>query len=841
MEVVKTIILFGGLLVLTSVTLTVTGESVDRHNFGFVWHRMHEVSVSTAAAKMIFHYKLPDNVLHIDRSHINCSRRVFAAIRGTVCYTIRRLLTEFRNLRVKVQEHVKTQVENLYEVLYDFPINDRRSKRGFLTDALGQITGLATYDELTELTDVLQQVEIGVERAAEAWKTGNNHFMSVFQIVKTRLDNVHSVIEMQRKSILRLQSELVGHWAQSNTRAHFMAEMIKTVAELVFQVSEIDDLYSAMQMLNVGKLPHFLVHHKTLSSALAYIQQHLENNHPDLKLLRLDHQYYYAQAKFRVFRFNLLLVVVVDVPLTFHALVKPLTLYQLVKIPLIAPHASDHYNILEAEIAAAAYHRDSEFMVVIRDLKNLPQGSLWDLRKLQLSLITRAVPTCASALFEGDLTDIKRLCAYHIYKARIPRGITKLGRNMFLFTNISKLVFDCGFTNETTTITLQEIQTVHQLNCSCVIWADEFFLPHDFLQCDLDNISVTYEAKFMVNLPYLTEFFDDQLLEYISEDLFLNDTITAVLPPLAIAGKTYEAKMALEKKAAYDLVEVLNETKEDSLVYSDLSHYLYNVLLSSHTHNRNFDWFNFYDWLLVLATACGGVALILVIMVKLRVRTIMVMLAAVRGANAVENFNQHKVPRFLHFSTAMPTAQLNFSAADYFGVLREILPVDVLILLCLILLLLLLLAYFIYQVRCRSYVRTTLLLEIGNKVTKNTWHVADLSYSPGFYKILVNPGLVSVRLTELFWSASVNWSRGVTILNAAIEMAVTVPDNLPILPWRLTAMRTLMSNEYYVALLVVNGLTSELVEVVKLKTLPRIQQGRETSMYPAVELQSLTA
>jgi len=46
---------------------------------------------------------------------------------------------------------------------------------------------------------------------------------------------------------------------------------------------------------------------------------------------------------------------------------------------------------------------------------------------------------------------------------------------------------------------------------------------------------------------------------------------------------------------------------------------------------------------------------------------------------------------------------------------------------------------------------------------------------------------------------------------------------------------------YYVALLVVNGLTSELVEVVKLKTLPRIQQGRETSMYPAVELQSLTA
>jgi len=688
------------------------------------------------------------------------------------------------------------------------------------------------------------KVESGVEKAARVWKSGSSHFMTAIKIEKTRIDNVFSVLEMHRKSILRLQSELVGHWAQSNTRAHFLAQMVKTVAALTFQISEIDDLYTAMNMLNTKKLPHFLINHALLDNSLTYLQHYLQKVRPDLRVMHTDHHFYYTEADFNVFRFNSLLLIVLHVPLTLTSLLKPLHVYQLVHIPLSAPHTTDHYSMLQTDFAAVAYHPDVDYMVVIKDVSQIPKTTIWDLQQAELPLVARSIPTCALMLLEGDLTSIKKFCSYHIYQTAIPRGVTKLNQNMFLFTNISKLTFHCD-SNDTTVIYLSDIQVVHTLDCSCILWADEWFLPHSYLDCEIQNLSVTFERKFMINLPYLTEFFDDELIRYISSETYLNDTVTAILPPLAVASKEYDAKLAVEHRVAYDMIGVLNQTKRDSLMFDNLAHYLYNVLLSSHTHNPSFDLWNPYDWLLIIASACSVLALILAIILKLRIRTIFLLLAGTRGANAADN--GHGIPQILQFTVVPQKVSSNVTTPDYLSVLRDILPVDILMLLCLVLLLVLLAAFFCYYTRRRRNARTTLVLEIGNHNKFYRWQIINLHYSPSYYSFTVDGSRLSVRLVEFFLSASVYWSTGVSVLNICTEYTVSLPEKVTLFPWQLKGLRSLMNDRHYVVLQVINELTSELVVAFPLKPnqLPpkrghKADTTAESSLYPTTELQTMT-
>ena len=128
----------------------------------------------------------------------------------------------------------------------------------------------------------------------------------------------------------------------------------------------------------------------------------------------------------------------------------------------------------------------------------------------------------------------------------------------------------------------------------------------------------------MLNLAYISEFVNSDLPTSLPETLLLNSTVSADFPELAISSPEYDAKLAIEDRAVYDLSTNLNLPKQDTMSFDSLSHFLCNKLLSSHTENESFDFFNVFHWLLVLATAAGFFALVLVAILHYRVRTMMV-------------------------------------------------------------------------------------------------------------------------------------------------------------------------------------------------------------------------
>ena len=141
----------------------------------------------------------------------------------------------------------------------------------------------------------------------------------------------------------------------------------------------------------------------------------------------------------------------------------------------------------------------------------------------------RDTATCARALVGGHLVSIKEHCRYSIFKSPCPRGVIKLGSNVFLLTNISIIRMHCFGQNFRDNVTehvihLTELQVVKTLDCHCdTLMADEFRIIADQDVCnDSWDISAVVNIIFPINLAYLTEYFDlDELYKITANTLSL--------------------------------------------------------------------------------------------------------------------------------------------------------------------------------------------------------------------------------------------------------------------------------------------------------------------------------
>jgi len=96
-------------------------------------------------------------------------------------------------------------------MIMDIPIgrNNGRSRRGFLTDSLSKITGLATQDNLRALEHILEQVETGIYQASKMWGDGASNLAASFKLQQDRMQNVFDILGEYRKTIRDIQQDFM--------------------------------------------------------------------------------------------------------------------------------------------------------------------------------------------------------------------------------------------------------------------------------------------------------------------------------------------------------------------------------------------------------------------------------------------------------------------------------------------------------------------------------------------------------------------------------------------------------------------------------------------------------
>jgi len=225
------------------------------------------------------------------------------------------------------------------------------------------------------------------------WTTGTKSILSAFRVQNVRFVHVERLLDLQRKSILELQTELTDLYIQSQRGSALFGKMFERVSEHIFQVAEVANIFNSINLLAVGKISHLFVSHAKLQNSLRYLEHYLNTTHPDLALLRKDSSYYFRNAKFNAFRYDSCFIILLHVKLTLRSMTAPLSLYTITKIPLPAPTNEVHYTKLSCEYEAVVYSRDLDYYLPIRQLSTLDSSDVIDLSQTNHILKSRRFMT----------------------------------------------------------------------------------------------------------------------------------------------------------------------------------------------------------------------------------------------------------------------------------------------------------------------------------------------------------------------------------------------------------------------------------------------------------------
>ena len=414
MRLVALILLW--LSISTTGTLFDTSQILNYHNYGYTLRKMKSVYLATAEAKAVIHFKLPAR-FNVTRSAVNCSAMQDLE---TECVQMLDLLNMANNMRFHSNLYLAQTIDSMYNVIYDLPEEDR-GKRGLWSAAWSAITGLAQKGDVDRLNAVLQKLERGMARAADSWKSGANAFVTALATETKRTDNLEAMIRMQTESILSVQRQLIPQIEETQRRTNFISTLLSGfLVPSIFQMSEVNELYHAIQILNSGRIPSYFVSHDRLQVALGFLKQKLGDDHPNLQVLISDLNYYYQHNDFHTFRKGQHLFIVLHVPISVRALSKPLEIIKVERIPLLIPDDAFHYTVMTDEFQYIAYSRDTEYYLTFNQMPFLRNGLILDLHLSNLHLWNKNATSCALSLIGGDLPTIKDLCQFKIKNTPIP-------------------------------------------------------------------------------------------------------------------------------------------------------------------------------------------------------------------------------------------------------------------------------------------------------------------------------------------------------------------------------------------------------------------------------------
>jgi len=777
---------------------------------GYILTKGEALHVATAKARLIYHFELPRRLPALHLEPINCTR----GSTQSICISLHSIIDTYRETRMRISKYLRQQVDRIYDILIELPASSRVQRRGTVwTELWSSFTGLAKETDLEHLRRMLVRIEQGIQRSSQIWKSGTSHFLAAFKVQQSRMDNIKELIHMQRDSTLRLQNQLITLFSRTQNRIALWNDMIKMAFKYSMQLSEIDQLISSIEMLRAGRLSQHLVNHTTLAQSIVSLERFIQYYHPDLKVVRTDIQFYYRRPILKAFRYLRFLIIILEAPVTKIELVKPLHLYHLRKVPLLAPNSVEHYTELGTDILAIIYDRDVESYVVITDDHDVPRDEILDLTVSHLLLRSRAVNSCALALLRGRLQGIKEQCQYHIVNARIPKEVVKLDGNNYLLSNISSVVLNCSEANMSRSFVPDQVQVVLQIHCGCSIWADGFFIVPTTLYCpeSRNNLSVSFKPQYLLNLPFISEFTDPDTMKVLERVNYLNKSIPVSFPQLLIASKEYDAKLAIEEESRFHLEEIINQTKNDEKSFNSLSNFIYNEVLKAQTENRDFNVFNMFDWAIVFAILFGLLGLALAVRLHFKVRTLYVLLAASGRAHAED------IPTKIFFKGNLASTEPMGTGIKYHEAVQNVLPVDISILIFLIVFILAVFAYFLTKIwKKQTQGHTSLSLEVGTETNSVSWSVMELNFNPNFYKIEVDQARLNVRLIEGYFKHQLIWGDGVTITNTCLSMRIQLEPKITVRPWELSKTRLILSGQYYTVLKV--SCKEALVDVIVLNT-----------------------
>jgi hypothetical protein len=327
-------------LVIMAAWAGVTSERTDdKHylNYGYVMKSVGVTHLSNAKAMISLAADLPArNISSIDRSACR-------GLRGR-CEKVMSLAYAYRQLHNRAIQKLRDTLNYVYELL-DFE-ETARSKRSWtsrwMTQLLSQATGLADQRDLAVLQKSMKQLESTMANGIHAFSESQTHISQIVNLQNERLENLQRIAKLNTENSQTIFDKLVETSFFDDQQHRLTASALEHIHNFTLYLTDVENLYHAVQLISVNKLPSFLVPHDVLKQALNHLSEFLSERHSHLKITHTDLHYYYKQAKFFVFRRKNRLYIHVQCPLSAFA---PLfQIYTLETVPLAIPASPNVFS-----------------------------------------------------------------------------------------------------------------------------------------------------------------------------------------------------------------------------------------------------------------------------------------------------------------------------------------------------------------------------------------------------------------------------------------------------------------------------------------------------------------
>ena len=180
------------------------------------------------------------------------------------CSQLRELLDSVSDVRTYIETHIQELLRRIYEILTDLLTDTRRTRRGFFTDMLSHVTGLASKDQLRALSHVLCQVKTGIYESARLWGTPPEASLLPTRL-HNRMHNIFDILRINRTSLCTIQFDFLQARLQARQMLLWqnivVAKALHLLANTSVQLTEIEPLYQGIQSLMAGDISHFIIPH----------------------------------------------------------------------------------------------------------------------------------------------------------------------------------------------------------------------------------------------------------------------------------------------------------------------------------------------------------------------------------------------------------------------------------------------------------------------------------------------------------------------------------------------------------------------------------------------------
>ncbi|MFZ2538061.1 MAG: hypothetical protein WAX04_04095, partial [Oscillospiraceae bacterium] len=500
------------------------------------------------------------------------------------------------------------------------PPNYFRTKRfSLLGGFLSSVFGFATSDQVDRLAQNIDILTKNEHKMVEGIVLQEKNLASMSKATNARIDNVLEMLKLQQHIMTQTNID-TNHKFEDAVKilAALLHTSIKSVHNYVAIQSEFDNLLSALEVLNSGRLPSYIVSPTQLNDIFNMVESEILNRFLPYRLMSRDHVYYYKHADAKLIKANDTIFVNFRLPLVSTISEQDYFRYKIQTFPVPFPGKQNFTSRIMNMPNEIFVSNDFSYFAHSDDAECWSEELLCKFNKLQRI----DSQNCLSALILNNASAIHETCKYNMEMSTVQAAVIILDHPLIMLQHVKAFNLNCPGNNVT------EIQgcefCTYNIPDNCGMVTDQLYIPPAVYDGAMKQIKHS-EFLYPVNMGVLRNFFNSSELSEISG--IMKHPVAVTLPQIKIFDHEFQERLAVDSQLTVDLKRASQLVKHDEHVFSNLLE----PLITGQIFLEN-NWFFTTPGIIVLVnSSCAIVLLCLLAIIGIKLRTLTIVVAVLKS------------------------------------------------------------------------------------------------------------------------------------------------------------------------------------------------------------------